>query len=410
MQKHIVSLLVFSLLISGCVQGSEPRSDADVKSTASNDGVPEVTETKESPKELPKGILVDEIPENADVIFGSIRYVLNDMACLNEDYELKDNFINDPDCNGKIYASDGQLASLVQLFTMDIETGHVEQITNTDCFFVNGQVVDSKTIMAIAICSDTDGNGRLNHQDQPQLYMLDMGTENMDCLTCGLDLIAINNPDYSSVNKKILFSSGIEPGMNNHLFTIDSDKNLVQLTNDSEYLDFDCSWSEDGTKIVASRLPNQEFPFSIPSQVWLMDADGTNMEKITDGGKNPEGEENQGPYPIGIDADPDLSPDNHEIVFSRLKTGKQNGFGIFELVIVDVDTKEERILDSKYANMVPEWKSRGILLLRQIGEDFSSPTDVKQALYLYKDGTFEDLEGYPYNVFPLGAYSGSWIE
>jgi hypothetical protein len=36
--------------------------------------------------------------------------------------------------------------------------------------------------------------------------------------------------------------------------------------------------------------------------------------------------------------------------------------------------------------------------------------DIKQSLYLYKDGEFAELEKYPYSVFPVGAYGGSWIE
>jgi len=67
-----------------------------------------------------------------------------------------------------------------------------------------------------------------------------------------------------------------------------------------------------------------------------MDANGSNQVRITDGGPNPNNEEPHGPYPIGIDADPDLSPDNKKIVFSRLKTGKQNEpFGVYELVLFD---------------------------------------------------------------------------
>jgi len=34
----------------------------------------------------------------------------------------------------------------------------------------------------------------------------------------------------------------------------------------------------------------------------------------------------------------------------------------------------------------------------------------KQSLYIYRDGTFEEPEEFPYNVFPMGAYGGSWIE
>jgi hypothetical protein len=383
------------LLISGCFE--------------------EQSETAEHPPEQPasellKGILINEIPENADIIFDSVRHVLDSQECLDKNYELKNNFINDPGCNRMIYTSEGRLAPLKQLFTMDIETGNVVQITNMDCYFVTGQVINSTTILVNAICSDTDNNGKINDQDKPELYLLDLTTGGMNCLTCEYDLTSINNPDYSPVNGKIVFSAGTGSGMNNRLFTIDFDKNLVQLTNDSEYLDFDCSWSEDATKIVFSRLPNQAYPFSIPSQVWLMDAAGTTMKKITDGGLNPHNEKPHRQYPIGTDADPDLSPDNKKIVISRLRTGQENAaFGVWELVIVDVDTGREEVLDSQYANMIPEWKLEGILFIRQIVGNTNNAMDITQSLYIYSGGVFKELETFPYNVFPVGAYGAHWI-
>lgn len=387
------------IMISGCFEEKEQPETAEERPP------------KPPSSELPKGVLINEIPENADIIFDSVRHVLYNPDCLDEKYELKSNFINDPDCNRTIYTPEGRLAPLKQLFTMDLETGNVVQITNMDCFFITGQVIDSKTIMVNAICSDTDNNGKINDKDKPELYLLDLTTEEMDCLTCKFDLTSINNPDYSPVNGKIVFSAGTGRGMNNRLFTIDSNKNLDQLTNDSEYLDFDCSWSEDATKIVFSRLPEQAFPISIPSQVWLMDADGTNMKKMTDGGPNPHNKNPHRGYPIGTDADPDLSPDNKKIVISRLKTGNGNApFGIWELVVVDVDTGTEKVLDSQYANMIPEWKSGGILFIRQEVGNTNNATDIKQSLYIYSSGVFEELEKFPYNVFPVGAYGAHWIE
>lgn len=412
MRFIIFSVLLAFVILAGCTQQAETSVQPSIQAPPETQITePEETEpvAKEPPEPLPEGILVNEIPADADVIFTSLRYVLNDPACLDENYELKERFIHDSECNALIYAPDSQHASPFQIFVMDIDTGNVTQITNTDCFFSSAQAVDSKTIMAPAMCSDDDGDGLINFNDEPDLYLLDLETEEMDCLTCEYDLIAVNNPDYSSATGKIVFSSGTGLGMNNHIFTIDKEKNLIQITNDSEYMDFDCSWSEDGKKIVFNRLPQQDYPWSIPSQVWLMDAKGDNLEKITNGGPTSEEENHWGLYPIGTDADPDLSPDNTEIVFSRLTTGEENApFGIYELVVVGVETKEITVLDSNYANMLPEWKEGGILILRQTaGTD--EPTDIKQSLYLYNDREFTELEDYPYNVFPLGGYSCSWI-
>jgi hypothetical protein len=396
-RNTLIIFLVFVALIIGCVPQENPAVPA--------------TEEKKPPPEMPQGILVNEVPEGADIIFTSIRYVLSDIACLDDNYDLKENFINDPECNRMIYTPDGGLASPRQLFSLDLETGRVVQLTNNECFFITAQVVNATTIMALAACSDTDGNGLINEQDEIELYLLDLTAEKMGCLTDDLDLAAINNPDYSPVHDKIVFSAQLDGVFHNYLFTIDTARDLQQITDDHDYMDFDCAWSEDGTKIVFNRLP---LPIlTKPSQVWMMDSDGANQERITDGGSNPSSEGNHGPYPIGTDADPDLSPDNQTIVFSRLKTGKQNEpIGVWELVIVDVATKTETTLDSQYANMIPEWKSRGILFIRQqsVANYISRPMDIKQSLYQYKDGQFTELEEYPYNVFPIGAYGGSWIE
>lgn len=390
----LILLLVLSVLFIGC--DNEETNE------------PATTHTpKESPTPIPEGILIKEIPADADVIMSSIRYVLDDMACRDDNYELLEKFIQRPDCNRLVYDSEGGLGASRQLFTMDIETGEAVQITNTDCFFVNGQVVDSTTIMTNAMCVDTNGDGKINEQDDPNLYLIDLITGDMDCLTCELGLRAINNPDYSSVNGKIVFSAQKDSVFHNYLFTIDANKNLEQITTDEDFMDFDCAWSEDATMIVFNRLPAPWFEH--PAQIWLMDSDGSNKEKMTDGGDNPNNEDPHRRYPIGTDADADMSPDNTQIVFSRLKTGTENEpVGVWELIVIDVGTKEETVLDSSYANMVPEWKSSGILFTRQVGG--TDPMKVQQVLYRFKDGEFEPLEEYPYNVFPFGGFGGSWIE
>jgi Tol biopolymer transport system component len=388
-KRLLIMLILGAILVSGCTQsGGEPR---------------------QPPEEIPKGILVNGIPESADVIFVSMRYVLNDLACLDDNYNIKRSFLNDPACIKKIYNEElDVLASPRQLYSLDIETGEAIQLTNLDCDFSSSKPVNRTAIMAIGMCSDTDGDGIITTKDEPDIYLIDLEGKKIECLTCGLEITAINNPDYSKMNGKIVFSAQNEGVFHNYLFTLDLEGNLVQITNDEEYMDFDCSWSEDGTKIVFNKLSVQSYPWLIPSQIWLMDADGSNQERITEGGPNPDNEEPQGVYPIGLDADPDLSPDNRQIVFSRLKTGKENEpFGVYELVIVNVGTKEITILDSSYANMVPEWKSQGIIFIRQIGS-MTSVMDRKQSMYVYRDGVFENLEP-DYDTFPIGSNGGSWI-
>jgi hypothetical protein len=391
----IVGLLLFLVLLSGC---------------NGQDAIPQHwtpdRPSRASPTPLPRGILISDIPSEADIIISSVRYALDHPACRNEDFQLKERFIQDPDCNRVIYNQEGGLAIPRQLFTLDIDTGTTVQITNTDCFYVSGQVVDRGKLMVNAICEDANNDGIINEQDNANLYLLHLLSQEKECLTCEFGLRAINNPDYSSVTEKIIFSAQVDPVFHNYLFTIDRNKHLEQITNDGEYMDFDCSWSEDGELIVFNRLPSPWF--ERPSQVWLMNSDGTSPRQITTGGDNPQGEGPHRGYPIGTEADADLSPDNSQIVFSRLRTGTENApIGVWELVVVDISTGVETVLDSSYANMVPEWKSRGIILTRQIGG--IEPMQIKQGLYLFQTGQFTALESFPYDVFPLGAFGGNWI-
>jgi hypothetical protein len=143
------TMFILLILISGCTQKPEP---------------------KEPPTEIPKGILVNEIPAEADIMFDSIRYVLQDLDCLDENYYLKDRFIHDPLCNPKIYVSSGHSASR-QLYYMDLETKEATQVTNTDCSFIHGQVLKGrKSLMVHAACSDTNGDGIIANDDESELY------------------------------------------------------------------------------------------------------------------------------------------------------------------------------------------------------------------------------------------------
>ncbi len=362
---------------------------------------------KDPPTELPYGILIDEIPAEADVLFASIRYVLNTLPCLDDKYYLKDNFILDADCNPAIYAPGGGLAIPRQLYYFDIESKTATQITNTEFAYFGAQAVNNTTLMVHAAVADDNGDGLINERDESELYLLDLTTQAMSCLTCDYDMNAINNPDYSAGNGKILFSAQKDGVFHNYLFTIDAQKNLLQLTFDADYMDFDCAWSEDANLIVFNRLPTPWF--SAPSQIWTMSADGSNPIKYTNGGDDPNNEGTHGAFPIGTDADADLNPANSLIVFSRLKTGVENfPFGVWELILMDVNTQTETIIDSDFANMIPEWKTNGIIFIRQTGG--ANAMDVKQGLFHFNIGIFTELEEFPYNVFPVGANSCSWIE
>jgi len=106
-----------------------------------------------------------------------------------------------------------------------------------------------------------DNNRIMSTNDEINLYLIDLASKEITCLTEGLNLTSINNPDYSQANGKIIFSAQKTTLFHNYLFTLDLEGNLNQITNDDGFHDFDCSWSEDGTMIAYSRLIDQAFPW-----------------------------------------------------------------------------------------------------------------------------------------------------
>ncbi len=83
--------------------------------------------------EIPKGVLIDRIPVNMDIMFTSVRGVLQQPEFYDRRGRLLENFLDDPTCNSLIYDSeDGQLVPMKQIFLMDSATGEVVQATNLD--------------------------------------------------------------------------------------------------------------------------------------------------------------------------------------------------------------------------------------------------------------------------------------
>ena len=89
-------------------------------------------------------------------------------------------------------------------------------------------------------------------------------------------------PAWSPVGGKMVFFSfrhGFEGGtsITGEIFGMDADgSNLVRLTHHPDTLDFESSWSPDGKKIVfVSERDGDE-------EIYVMNSDGSNLIKLTD--------------------------------------------------------------------------------------------------------------------------------
>ena len=118
----------------------------------------------------------------------------------------------------------------------------------------------------------------------------------------------VRYPAWSPDASKIAFSRNVSPVQNLDIFVANADgTNAVRLTNAGNAptgtnTNYGATWSPDGAKIAFTRASESR------SDVFLMDADGTGVKKLT--GKSGDG------------FSPDFSPDGKQIVFASNDEGQ----------------------------------------------------------------------------------------
>ena len=228
----------------------------------------------------------------------------------------------------------------------------------------------------IAFVSDRDGN--------PEIYVMDIDGKNQQRLTNNPN--DDWNPSWSPDGKRIVFSS--ERDGSREICVMDADGgNPQNLSNnpdfdgspswspdgkriafmsdrDGDFLHFDIfvmaadggnqqnitndpfderhpSWSPDGKRIVFSSHRDRHFRsrFGITSEIYVMDADGGNQQRLTKNRKN--------------DWFPSWSPDGERIAFAADRKGD---FANFEIYVMDVDGGNLRNLTNNPQNdFSPAW-------------------------------------------------------
>jgi Tol biopolymer transport system component len=151
-------------------------------------------------------------------------------------------------------------------------------------------------------------------------------------------------PSYSPDGTQIAFRGDLdlaEPSGDEEIYVMDADgTNVRQLTSNADF-DSAPSWSPDGRRILFERAPAGTFTPGVEAQekdVYVMRADGSHVRRLTDS--------------PGLDEGPEFSPDGTKIAFSSARDGQQ------EIYVMDADgSNPRRLTDNPARDESPDWQA-----------------------------------------------------
>ena len=255
-------------------------------------------------------------------ILVGVKAVVLTLLMLDVDAQARIAFSSHRDGNSEIYV-------------MDADGGNLQRLTNNpDRDFHPSWSPDGKRI---AFMSDRDGHVNAHGFPSYEIYVMDVDGGNPQNLTNDPNNDA--SPAWSPDGKRIVFTSKRDG--NYEIYVMDADGGNLQRFTNNRMADEDPSWSPDGKRIVfrARRDGHFENKFAITYEIYVMDADGGNLQRLTENRKN--------------DWSPSWSPDGKRIAFAADRKGDWQNSQIY---VMDADGGNlQRLTNNRGWDWYPSW-------------------------------------------------------
>ena len=246
------------------------------------------------------------------------------------------------DAQGQIAFTSGRDGN-AEIYVMDADGGNLRRLTNNPAR--DHSPAWSPDGKRIAFVSDRDGHVNVRNSPNYEIYVMDADGSNQQNLTNDPD--NDRHPSWSPDGKRIVFSSyrDNDRDHNIEIYVMDADGgNPERLTNNLTEDEYP-SWSPDGKRIAfsARRDGHVENKFGITYEIYVMDADGGNEQRLTNNRNN--------------DWAPVWSPDGKRIAFKSDRKGDVVNWDIY---VIDADGgNPQNLTENRVYDSSPSWSPDG---------------------------------------------------